>query len=137
MDQLVYRGAIYHMAAEGKSPKEIHRELMRVHGGKAPHYSTVARWFNNNKWGRQTIANQTSPGRPAEVATGTKIKRAATLIKKNPKISTLQLSLMLRVSEASTKIILQEHLGYKKFKGKWVPHALTSARRASPTEPRY
>lgn len=76
MDSQAFHAVIFHLARQDKSAKEIHQELVETYGENACHYSTVARWVQEFKWGRKDLAPRKSSGRPPEAITGAKIDAA-------------------------------------------------------------
>lgn len=124
-----YREVIFHLTTQGKSAKQIHQELIETYGQDAPHYSTVTRWVNEHRRGRRDVTNRPSTGRPPEAILPSKIDAARRIVASDPKISCYALAPMLILSRATTKIILEQHLGLKKLLARWVPHSLTQAQR--------
>lgn len=121
LDPEYYRTIIYHMACQGKRPKEIHEALVNTYRNEAPSRTTVARWVNEYLCGRQDLANRTSPGRPPETMTRAKIEAARVKLRSKPNITCKQLAIELHMSRPQTKLLVERHLGLKKAGNKWVP----------------
>ena len=54
-----YRAVIRYLYLEGKTGKEIHRELADVYGSSAPSYAQVKFWVGEFKRGRTSLEDAT------------------------------------------------------------------------------
>ena len=61
-------------------PTIIHDELRRVFGDEAPSFSTIARWSQWFREGREEIADEVRPGRPITETTSENIKQIRNII---------------------------------------------------------
>lgn len=127
MQPSVYRELIKHHLLSGKKALEIFQILVSVYGQDAPSRSTVERWVNEFKRGRQDTQTRPSTGRPPEAITDAKINEARLLIVKDPKLSCKSIAGLLVLSECTTRLILQNHLGLKKMLARWVPYTLSDS----------
>ena len=62
-----FRAVIKFLTKEGAKAKEIHRRMADVYGDSSPKYSTVAKWSAEFKRGRDSLEDDPSSGRPADV----------------------------------------------------------------------
>jgi len=131
MDIREFRGAIFHMAARGRSAKDIYGELKETHGTGAASYATVARWCQEHRFGRTDLANRVSTRRPPEAITSQKIAKARQLVEENRSISLLMLSCELKLAHETVKKIMETHLGLKKMLARWLPHELSEHHRSA------
>jgi len=126
------RGAIYHMAAQGRSAKDIREELVRVHAREAPSYATMARWCQQYRFGRKDLDNRVSTERlwdAWEAMTSYKISEARRLVTDNRSISLRMLSSKLNLAHQTVKIIMETELRLRKTLARWVPHELSERQR--------
>ena len=129
MDPRNYRSIIYYLAGQGKEPKKIFEELVAQYGQDAPSKPTVVRWVQEFKWGRTDLENRPQTGRPPEAMTHAKINAARLSVARNPRISTRMLAEELGLAAATTKTLLEQHLGMIKMLARWVPHTLSASQK--------
>jgi hypothetical protein len=108
-----------------KKPREIHRALIIKYGDDLVHVTTVQRWCNDFRFGREELKDAPRCGRPNEAVVDTKIERCKQLIEDDRRISIGTLSTLLNVSVGSVQTILTEHLQAKKMLSKWIPKKLS------------
>ena len=68
--------AVIKFLTEGAKAKEIHRRMADVYGDSRPKYSTVAKLSAEFKRGRDSLEDDSRPGRPADVISQDMIDRA-------------------------------------------------------------
>ena len=114
-----FRAVIKFLTKEGAKAKEIHRRMADVYGDSSPKYSTVA-----FKRGRDSLEDDTRPGRPADVISQKVINRVERLVLNNRRIKVAELASECGISNGSVCTIIHEHLGMSKVSARWVPRNL-------------
>ena len=95
-----------------------------VYGDSSPKYSTVAKWLAEFKCGRDSLEDDSRPGRPADVISQEMIDRVERLLLNNHRIKVDELSSEYSISNGSVYAIIHEHLGMSKVSARWVPRNL-------------
>lgn len=122
MDKQKYRNIISHHVERGKTPKEIHDELVQTYGEASPSYSTVKYWSRGYKCGVEGAGDAHREGRPNSAIMQTTIDQIARMIENERKISIQTLASRTNTSYGTAFKIIHEHLRMKKFYTKWVPY---------------
>ena len=78
-----FRAMIYYDYCRNLSPKECLDELITAFGDRSPDKDTVYRWFNDFKFGRDSIADETRSGRPSTAVNETNVCAVEKLIKED------------------------------------------------------
>ena len=76
---------IYYDYCRYLSPMECLDQLSSAFGDRSPDKATVYRWFNEFKWGRESIADETRTGRPSTAVNQTNVCTVENLIKRGSK----------------------------------------------------
>lgn len=109
----------------GIKPVAIHQELVLALGDGAPHYTTVTRWVNEFKEGRESVEDRERIGRPVTESTKVNIDRVQAIIKENPHATYDQIEVETDLSRGTIQDIIHDLLKLRKVTSRWVPHELT------------
>ena len=119
------RAVIKFLTKEGAKAKEIHWRMADVYGGdSSPKYSTVAKWSAEFKRGRDSLEDDTRPGRPAVVISQEMIDCVERLMLNNRIIRVAELASECGISNGSVSTIIHERLGMSKVSAWWIPRNL-------------
>lgn len=129
MSNIEYRAVMKFLVKEGIRPSEIFERLRNVYGDLSPSYSTVKYWCSLFKMGRESLEDNSRPGRPVEATTPDIINRIEDLVLNDGRLKKKQIARMVGVSETTVLNILHTHLGMSKVSARWVPRNLSSAQR--------
>ena len=119
-----FRAVIKFLTKEGAKAKEIHWRMADVYGDSSPKYSTVAKWSAEFKRGRDSLEDDSRPGRPADVISQEMIDRIERLVLNNHPINVAELASECGISYGSVYTIIHEHLGMSKVSARLVPRNL-------------
>ena len=127
-----FRAVIKFLTKEGAKAKEIHWRMADVYGG--PKNSTVAKWSAEFKCGRDSLEDDSRPGRPADVISQEMIDRVKRHVLNNRRIEVAELASECAISNGSVYTIIHEHLGMSKVFARWVPRNLNMQNRQQRVE---
>ena len=96
-----FGAVIKFLTKEGAKAKEIYRRMADVYGGSSPKYSTVAKWSEEFKRGRDSLEDDPRPGRPADVISQEMINRVERLVLNNRQIKVAKLASECGISNGS------------------------------------
>ncbi|CAH1985236.1 unnamed protein product [Acanthoscelides obtectus] len=88
-----------------------------VFGNKAPHQSTISRWYGEFKRGRVSLSDDPRVGAPKTAVTQENVHDVRKLI--------------IEDRHTSIQKILHEELGVRKLVSRWIPHLLTEEQKAA------
>lgn len=80
MEQIEFRAVIKFLTKQGKPPKTIMNEMGAVYGVQCPSKTMIYKWNGLFKQGRESIEDDSRPGRPAEVTTPDIVEKIEKLI---------------------------------------------------------
>ena len=111
-----------------KTAKEIFSTLQEACGIYALSYSTVTRWVNEFKNGRECVQDAHRAGRTVTATDSYNTEQLKRLLKSDRRITCKEIAQELEISVGSvhTCTILRNHLKMRKISARWVPHHLTS-----------
>ena len=95
-----------------------------VYGDSSPKYSTVAKWSEEFKRGRDSLEDDPRPGLPADVISQEMIDCVERLVLINRRIKVTELASECGISNGSVYTIIHEHLGMSEVSARWVPRNL-------------
>lgn len=124
MDKLKFRSVILHLSKSGRKPKQIHDELVTIHGEDAPSASTVKYWCRKFVTGHEDIEDEARSGRPITAVSDSLIDRIAKIISENRKTSIRILAQETNSSYGTVHKIIHKFLKLEKKFARWVPHNL-------------
>ena len=64
MDKFDHRSVIKFLTKKGLKPNEIKTDMQQVYGTSTPSLSTIRRWHNEFKRGRESLEDDERSGRP-------------------------------------------------------------------------
>lgn len=116
----------------GKNAREVHEELATAWGENVVGYSTVRRYMNEMKEGRDSFQDgrRGSSGRKRWSITDEKIEQAKEIVNEDPQITIEDLSDALEISKGSTFTILHHDLCLRSLCSKWIPYSLNDGQKA-------
>ncbi|CAH1958820.1 unnamed protein product [Acanthoscelides obtectus] len=102
-----FRAIIYYNSQRQLSQQECLAELLSVYGNKAPHQSTISRWYGEFKRGRVSLSDDPRVGAPKTAVTQENVDAAS-----------------LKISKTSIQKILHEELRQKAARVNWCQKSL-------------
>ncbi|CAF4639261.1 unnamed protein product [Rotaria sp. Silwood1] len=111
-------------------PTIIHDELRTVFGDEAPSFSTVARWSQWFREGREEIKDEARPGRPITETTSENIEQVRSIIDNDPHVTVEELQAETDLSHGTIQRIISDHLNLRKITARYIPKHLTNSQRA-------
>lgn len=117
------RYVISFLIKKGFKGSQIIKELEEVYGNDSLSKTQVYFWISEIRGGRKDLQNIESPGRPLQENVSEKILYWLDI---EPYASVQRLAHLCGHHPFTIKTRLIEHLGYKKYYLRWVPHMLTS-----------
>lgn len=131
MEKLEYRAYIKVRALLGIAPIDIHTELVTVHKDLAPHYTTVVKWVNLFKAGRESLEDDPRSGRPLTSFSEDNIELVRLVIEDNPHATYDEIKGETFINRFTIFQIIHEALKLRKVSSRYVPHLLTDENRAT------
>ena len=119
---------------KGKSPEEIHRELVESDGTSAPKLTYIYSWTRMFKYGRTDVLDEKPGGQPYYVISEELVAAVKKLVDEDGRATLSWLAETLGYSITTMWKILHDHLGYRKLSARWVPQMLTDAQLARRVE---
>ena len=108
-----------------ENARAIHDDLKTIYGSSSYSYSTVAKWVNLFKSGRESLEDDSRCGRPRTEVIPYNIKQIEELIADDPHITYCEMEDLSGLSRGTIERIIIEHLQLRKITSRWVPHQLT------------
>ena len=109
------------------SNRNIHNDLVEVCGDQALAYSTVIRWAQLFRDGRDSIEDEPRTGRPKSSTCEPSIELVGEFLRNDPCCSIEEISKYMNISTGSIYRILKEDLGVRKVCARRVPYLLSEA----------
>lgn len=125
IEAVEYRSVIKFLVLRKTPSLRIIEMLEETYGSESPSKSTVQRWINEFKGGRQSVCDADKSGRPLEIDCSQKKEHLEKLIKEQRRITVKNLATSIHVSVGSCYALLQE-MGVRKLCSRFVPKFLTS-----------
>lgn len=121
-----FRAMIFYDYCRNLIPKECLDQLTTVFGDLSPDKATIYRWFNEFKWGRDSLDDETRTGRPPTAVNESNVIAVEKLIKQDRRITyELILDEIKSLSPPTLNEILHNHLDINNVFARWIPHRLT------------
>ena len=111
-EQRVY---IKYRTVLGASAISIHDDLVTIHGDNAYKMSTIYKWIERFKAGRDDIEDDPRSGRPIAATTTANIQLVQSLIEENRNVSYNDLEELTSLSRGTLKTIIKDHLKLRKL----------------------
>lgn len=125
LTNLEHRAVIKFLTKSNKMAKDIFEEMSAVYGESGPSYSTVKRWSQLFRQGRESIEDDPRSGRPSTAVTDENIDKVKKFVLEDRRIKMWQIVQALKISKERVGEILHAHLHMKKVSARWVPKMLT------------
>ena len=109
------------------SNRNIHNDPVEVCGDRALAYSTVRRWAQLFREGRESVEDEPRTGRPKSATGDLSIESVHEFLRSDPCCSNEEISKYTEISSGSIYRILKEDLGVRKVCARWVPYSLSEA----------
>ena len=100
---------------------------MEVCGDQALAYSTVRRWAQLFREGRDSIEDEPRTGRPKSATGNLSIELVGEFLRSDSCCSIEEISKYTEISTGCINCILKEDLGVRKVCARWVPYSLAEA----------
>ena len=107
---------------QGKSIQECFQSLKYCFGDQSSSKATVFRWFKQFMSGARTLEDDDRCGRTATTVTPENVSRVESLIKKDPKMTYIEIQDIMMISSGCLTRTLPDCLGVRKSCAHWVPH---------------
>ena len=120
-----FRAMMYYDYCQGKSIQECFQSLKHCFGDQSPPETTIFRWIRHLMSGARTLKDDDRCGRMATTVTPEDVPRVESLIKKDPKMTFLEIQDIMKISSGSLIRILHSSLSGRKRYTRWVPHNLS------------
>lgn len=130
MEKIEYRAYIKTRVLLQIRPMVIHQELVAAYGSLAPHYSTVLKWANRFKNGREDIEDDLRSGRPVTSFTDLNIEAVRLAIEVNPHATYDEIEAETSINRFTIFEIIHDALELRKVSSRYVPHILSEENRA-------
>ena len=125
MDKIGERAVIQYLHKKGLTPEDIHNDMVATLGRDAPSYATVKRWVAEFKRGRQSLEDDSHPGRPVTVATQEMVNKVHDIVMTDRRVTERYIASTVGISQERVHSILIEDLEMRKLSARWVPRLLT------------
>ena len=125
MDKDELRAVIKYLYRNGKSAIEIQKSILDTYGFKTCSFATICRWINYFKWGRESVKDETRPGRPKTERSDEKVKLVLNKITEDRRITVAEIATSTGLSTSTVKRIIKNDLGLNKVSARWVPKMLS------------
>lgn len=124
-----FRSMIFYDFRSGLSQQQCFDRLIAAFGEEAPAKSTVYKWFQEFRLGRNFLCDEPHTGRPKSAVLPKYIDAVRELILQDRHITYREIQASLGISKTSIQTILHEHLSVRKLCARWIPHKLTEAQK--------
>ena len=125
MDAVEYRANIKYLMKKGLTPMEIYKDLVETLGKDAPSKTTVCRWINDFRLGRETVFDLKRSGRPKTATDEETIEDVRRMVMKDRRVTVRHIASTLKISSERVWTIITKNLKMKKVVARWVPRLLT------------
>lgn len=116
-----FRYVIHYCYLRGMKPKDIKEEMQIAYKDQAPGDSTIYKWFNRFKDGRENVDDDRRSGRPLNCDDNARILQ---ILSEQPFASARYISDMLQIPKPTVCHKLVWQLNYRKLNCRWIPHDL-------------
>jgi [histone H3]-lysine36 N-dimethyltransferase SETMAR len=124
-----FRAMILFYFRLGKSEKECIDDLKTAFGDEAPSRTTVFRWYQEFKFGRNSLSDEFREGRPSTSKTAENVDTVREMIMVDRHVTYREIQAHLGIDMKQINQILHDHLGVKKLCSRWIPHNLTKGQK--------
>ncbi|KAI6657840.1 hypothetical protein LOD99_582 [Oopsacas minuta] len=131
LDKEHFRAYIFIEFRRGKSPSEIHDQLLETKLDESLSRATVLRWYQRFNEERFSLKDDPRVGRPRYSTNDVHIHQIRQLNEAKPKQSVGILADATEISRESVRRILDEVMGLRKVCSVWVPYLLSKANMGS------
>lgn len=118
-----FRSVIHYCFLRDMQPKDIYSEMKIAYKDSTPGISTIYKWFNRFKDGRDSLDDDPRTGRPIDLQENTAILQ---ILKDQPFASARYISDILTIPKSTVCHKLVWQLNYRKLNFQWIPHELSS-----------
>lgn len=129
MEKSETRAVIKFLQLQGKSPSEIHSEMVPIFGNISPSYESVKYWCRQFKCGRSESNDLSRSGRPKTEVNCENAEKVRKIVEEDRRMTVNNIAERANLSIMSTHRILREQLCMRKITARWVPRLLTPAQK--------
>ena len=129
MTKFEYRRVKKILRLEGNNPKQIYEQLVGIYGRGVPSFSTVTRWLNEFKRGRQSLENVDRSGHPSASVNPDVISAVKNFVMEDRRSKVAQIASLIGGSVGSVEAIIHEYLRMSKVAARWVPRNFSTNNR--------
>ena len=105
--------------------------MQSVYGNDAPSLSTIRRWNNEIKRGRESLLDDERFGRPSTSTNEDQICAVEELVNNDQRMRIANIAYTLGISCDSVHEILHQQFGYNQVSARWVPKMLKPEQKAT------
>lgn len=122
VEQRAYIKIEYYRGTKGV---EILNTLQSVCGKDALPKTTVYRWIDQFKEGRNEVEIKHSPGRPVDATASENVEKIKELLNTDRRLTCEEVAREVGISRGSAHTILTTNLNMRRIAARWVPHCLS------------
>ena len=124
MDKIWHRDLIRYLQKKVITTREIHVDVVSTLGDDAPALSTVKKWAEELKRGRESLEDDPRSGRPSTATTQENIGRIHQMVMNDRRLTICHLANVMSISRERVENILHNELSMSKVSARWVPRLL-------------
>lgn len=120
-----YRAMIFYDFRSGLTQQQSYDRMHSAFGNEAPSKTTIYRWFQEFRFGRNTLSDEFREGRPSTAVVPENIDAVREMIELDRHVTYDEIHASLGIGRSAIQSILHDHLNVKKLCARWIPHNLT------------
>ncbi|XP_065064059.1 protein GVQW3-like [Rhopilema esculentum] len=125
LERCDFRAMIYYDFKRGLKQEECLAQFLQTFGDNAPSRATVFRWFAEFKRGRESLKDETHPGRPPTAVVPETVAAVEKMLRQDGRMTYSMMQDSIKIGAAALHTILHENLQVRKVAACWVPHCFS------------
>ena len=118
------RACVKFCVKNGFKFSQVHEMMQKAFGEQAMSRSRVHEWYNRFRDGRESLEDDTHPGKVATVITADNIAAVREVVVANRRVTVREIEEELEIDRSSVQKILSNVLGVRRLVAKFVPKSL-------------